>query len=144
MGWDGTEREVNRSEMQAHAHLCALYESWRELTQQEAEAIRTAFWSKVTKCQHEKHKLQKDIVSATEALQIEVAAQGLSQARVDEEMRTIVDELIILESRNDGLLANQRERARREEAALERSSRNLRRVHRAYSGRPSTAWQSYS
>ena len=130
--------------MEAHTQLRALYQEWRELSEREAEAIQTAFWSKVTKCQEAKKELQRRIVSITEVMQSEIATLGLSQSVVDDEMRRIVDELILLESRNGDLLADQRERGKKEESELERSSRNLRQVHRAYAGQQTAAWQSYS
>ena len=59
-------------------------------------------------------------------------------------MRFAVGELITLENRNGGILAQQREALLAQKAELERSHCNLRRLRTSYAPVRRAAWSSFS
>ena len=124
--------------------LLRLYDQWRHLSEAEAEAIQESAWKQVDLCQGNKYQLQSQILEAREQVMTELMRMGLNRDCVEDQIREIVDELILLETKNGQLIADQREQLQTERASLDRSSRNLRQVQRAYSGAGSTAWSSYS
>jgi serine phosphatase RsbU (regulator of sigma subunit) len=130
--------------LSARDYLRGLYKTWRTLTDEETEAINAHAWSRVHQCQACKRKLQDQIVLATEELNAELVFSGLNRADTEVEFRRMVEELILLESRNGELIANRMDQAREEQSETERSARNLRQVHRAYSSAALPAWCSYS
>jgi hypothetical protein len=120
--------------------LMDLCERWRQLTKAETDAITAADWAKVDSCQEAKRALQPLILAATEAPRAR-ASQG---RQTSAPLRRLVDELIALEAGNrDLILARQRE-AERQFSELQRSSRSLRQLHKAYAREAHTHWHSYS
>jgi hypothetical protein len=130
--------------MSACATLLELYQEWRKWTEFEGEAILENDWPKVKRCQAAKTELQPRILEVTTEAQEECARTGMDRKAFDKQVRSRVNELIYLETRNGEFLAEQKQRAQAEWAALERSARNLPRIHKQYT-RPSAAvWESYS
>jgi hypothetical protein len=130
--------------MSACSTLLELYQEWRKWTEAEGEAILENDWPKVKRCQAAKTELQPRILQQTEEAQAECARDGIDRRAFDKQLRSRVNELIYLESRNGEFLAEQRERAQAEFAALERSGRNLPRIHKQYTRNSSAGWGSYS
>jgi hypothetical protein len=124
--------------MSAQRDLPALYAEWRRLTEQEADAIRSAQWDRLDSIQNAKRELQPLIVAASERAQSAAPALGEAQAT----SATIL-ELIALEKRNAALLAAQSEAAREVRAHWDRSSRNLRQIQQSYSGLHRSNWAGY-
>ncbi len=124
--------------------LMALYQEWRDLSEAEGQAIRSAIWSDVDECQNAKGRLQSRILSATELLQADLVARGENPQCYDAEFRNVVAELILLEERNSKWLAEVKEAKLAQRQELNRSSQNLRQVRRAYTRNRQPAWNSYS
>ncbi len=130
--------------MSARDYLHDLYGRWRSLTKQETEAIQIAAWSQVELCQVTKRELQNEIVQALEELQGELKFHGAKRADIEKEFRPLLEELIVLETRNGELLATQKQRNLRQQAEADRSTRTLRQVRGAYAPGNGPAWVSYS
>ena len=130
--------------MSARQELWNLYEQWRGLTEAEAEAIRSASWGRLSEWQDAKFRLQQEIIQATEAFQTEQVCNELNREELECQFRTLIGELILLETRNGELLAVRRQSAKREQMEMDRSHRNLRQIQRSYAPQRSVLWQSYS
>jgi len=130
--------------MSAANDLMALYQEWRTLTEAEGEAILSATWPQVNRCQTAKFQLQSRILAAHDLFQAELAAHGLDPQEHEAQYRKTVADLILLEERNGGFLEAQRKQACEQIRSLGRTKQNLRKVHRAYSGAREAAWNSYS
>jgi hypothetical protein len=130
--------------MSACLTLLELYQEWRKWTEAEGEAISENDWPKVKRCQAAKGELQPRILQKTEEAQLECARDGIDRRAFDKQVRSRVNELIYLETRNGEFLAEQKQRANAEFAALERSTRNLPRIHKQYARGAAAAWESYS
>jgi hypothetical protein len=130
--------------MSACSTLLELYQEWRKWTETEGEAILENDWPKVKRCQAAKAELRPRILQQTEEAQAECLRDGIDRRAFDKQLRSRVNELIYLETRNGEFLAEQRERAEAEFAALERAGRNLPRIHKQYTRASSAAWGSYS
>ena len=130
--------------MSACATLLELYQEWRKWTEAEGEAILGNDWRKVLRCQAAKADLQPRILKQTEDAQAECARDGIDRRAFDKQVRSRVNELIYLETRNGEFLAEQKQIAHAEFGALERSGRNLPRIQRRYAPGTAAAWESYS
>jgi len=115
--------------------LAALYAQWRSLTEGEGEAIESGSWTEVEHYQSAKSRLQPRIVEVSQ--RIEVAIHEL-------QFRPVVEELITLERRNSDRLRDTRHSAEQEKQDLDKSSRNLRQLHKSYVPPARAHWQSYS
>jgi len=118
------------------AELVELYRHWRELTADEAAAIASERWSRVSELQDRKIGLQ----GAAERFSTLLPAD----ARLPAELAAILRELVVMESQNSRLLDVKLESARSEQASLERSGHNLRRLRGSYGQARTSGWQSYS
>ena len=120
--------------MTTQEDLGVLLERWRDLTEQEGEAIRAGAWSNVAAFQSCKQSLQATITGAA----------ALSAQNTSPWVRESVAQLIVLERKNVDLIADQRRFAELERAEMDRSSRNLRQVRQSYARTEASHWQSYS
>ena len=130
--------------MSACATLLELYQEWRKWTETEGEAILANDWRQVNRCQAAKMDLQPRILKQTDAAQAECERDGIDRSAFNKQVRSRVNELIYLETRNAEFLAEQKEAARAENDALERSSRNFPRIRKQYASGAKAAWESYS
>ena len=130
--------------MSACATLLGLYQEWRKWTETEGEAILSNDWPQVRRCQTAKSELQPRILQQTEAAQAECARDGIDRRAFDKQVRSRVNELIYLETRNGEFLAEQRNLVSAEYAALERSRNNIGRIQKRYAPGAAAAWESYS
>ena len=121
--------------MTAVEELTALYEQWRQLTVSEGKAIQSASWSRVEQCQSAKARLQPRIVEIS---------QRLEDGSHKNLFRPILSELMEMERRNNLLLEEMRRASEGLQRDLDRSSRNLRQIHKSYVPPARTHWQSYS
>jgi hypothetical protein len=115
--------------------LAALYEQWRTLTEDEGRAISAEVWADVEHCQNAKSRLQPRIVEVS---------RRLEQDLHDRQFKPVLKELMGLEQRNNALLRERRKAADGARETLDRSSRNLRQLHKSYVPPARTLWQSYS
>ena len=69
---------------------------------------------------------------------------GSGRIAREKQLDATVRELIELERRNNTLLGAIRENARQQLEQLDRAGRNLKRIHRSYSGELPNAWTSFS
>jgi hypothetical protein len=116
--------------------LFDILESWRRLTVCECAAILESHWQKVAEYQGEKQLLQPEIDRLLNGSTI--------QQFIDSTIQRAVSELISLERANAALIAEKRSVAEKQRGELERASRNLRQVHRAYGSEQNPVWNSYS
>src|SRR5687767_8289793 len=130
--------------MSACAKLLDSYQEWRRCTHAEGEAILEGDWPKVKRCQATKTELQPRILKETLEAQKECERDGINRPAFDRQVRSLVNELIYLETRNGEMLAEQKTSLRTEYDALERSGRNLNRIHKQYATGAASAWESYS
>ena len=130
--------------MSAKSDLFGTYDAWREWTEAESDAIRQSDWPLVTRCQQTKQLLQSRIVSLTEEAEAESSLMGRDFSEVQREIRAVIQELILLETRNDEYMAEQCHAARTRGAELERAARNLQRVKGSYAPSTSPAGHLYS
>jgi hypothetical protein len=115
--------------------LAALYAQWRSLSEEEGDAIESRAWTQVEHYQSAKSRLQPRIVEVS--ARIEVAVHEV-------QFRPIVEELMALERRNSSRLRETRRSAELEKQVLDKSSRNLRQLHKSYVPPARPHWQSYS
>jgi hypothetical protein len=130
--------------MNIQCDLVVLYEEWRVLSEEEAQAIKFATWSKVDQCQNAKRELQDKIIRAPDLLQNDALSQSFDQKQIACEVRQRLAHLIALELRNQELLDTQRRKAQKQKEILDKSHQNLRQVHRAYVSARNPIWNSYS
>lgn len=127
--------------MNAH-ELRNLFDEWRQLTCEEREAIATQDWENVFRRQDRKRDLQTCLQLIIEKWKKSrtTAASGDREF----EVRYLIAELISLEANNSALLAKHRAAAQQQLAELDKASRNLRGLNRAYSSTADAQWTSYS
>lgn len=130
--------------MSAHQDLLNAYAHWRQLSEVEGSAIEDQCWNVVADCQKSKAVLQSRIVQATERAQQECTRSGIDWKEMLPGLRTIMNDLIQLETRNSRLLDQVRKAAAAEKAELDLTSQNLRRVQKSYGIHDRAAWHSYS
>jgi hypothetical protein len=130
--------------MSACATLLEFYQEWRKWTEAEGEGILAGDWRQVKRCQAAKAELQAKVLEKTEEAQAECARDGIDRRAFDKQVRSRVNELIYLETRNGEFLAEQRQAAQAELAALELSGRNISKIHKRYAQGRGVAWESYS
>jgi hypothetical protein len=130
--------------MSAQTHLMRLYQDWRTWTEAEREAITEGDWRKVKVCQGAKSELQPKILKSTEEAHIEWLQLGLDRKSMEKQLRSVVNELIYLETRNGEFIADQRRRAQIELDSLDQSGRTLVKIQKHYAPEMPAAWESYS
>lgn len=122
--------------MDAHAELLALYQQWKQLTEQEGAAIIASNWTEVRSCQKTKQQLQPKIIRATDVAKHEPGGGPEFETQI----RNCVNELIQLETRNSQTLEQRLHQAEQERSSLQQTSHRLRRVQMSYSGPRGSAW----
>lgn len=123
---------------QVRSALQGCYEQWRALTAAEGDAIREGHWPEVERIQAGKRRLQESIVAAARELSPE------ERDRIHAEFRSLIQQLICLEERNNEQLAGQRHQLEARRQRLEVVSLNLRQLREAYVPPPLPVWHSYS
>ena len=124
--------------------LLSLFDRWRQLTELEGEGIRRADWNKVAACQEAKELLQRQISEVETRLRQQTGLTESDRAALDRLVRERGERLLALELRNREWLSAQKEATRLERAELEKSSRNLHQVQKAYGVGSVPLWHSYS
>jgi hypothetical protein len=130
--------------MSACATLLELYQEWRQWTETEGEAILANNWRQVVRCQAAKTELQPRILTQTDLAEAECARDGIDRNAFKKQVRSRVNELIYLETRNGEFLAEQKQSAELEYDGLNRSSRNLPKIRKQYTSESKAAWEFYS
>lgn len=130
--------------MSARQQLLSLYEQWRTLTEGETQAIHRGDWDGVHGFQDAKRDLQPGIFRQTEHALEELGRDAQVKADFDDQLRRIVNTLILLEQRNGTLIAERKEACRQEMDQVEQGQRNLTKIHKSYGNRREAVWNSYS
>jgi len=130
--------------MSAWTELFNHYEQWRILTRSEGDAIRSGAWPQVDEYQTAKLNLQHDILVATQAADTETGPNNPARVKLDQQLRTLITELIRMEHQNVQSLAEQQSRTKVEISDNDRTTRNLKSVRRAYAPQRSHAWENVS
>ena len=125
--------------MDAIEQLWQAYQSWKELTQREGAAIRGSNWSEVHSVQKRKRSLQAEIIRLTDKAKATCPEEGF-----DAHLRSIVNELIALETQNNLILQTCVDSAADEKQRLDTASSQLRRVHSRYVPSREPAWENLS
>jgi len=128
----------------AREHLEEAYQTWRQLTEDEREAIQANNWTRVGECQSAKQHLQPEIIRLTDLAHAECRDRHVSRAGLDYQIRKTVSELIVLETQNASTLGELMASTKREKDELDESNRNLQRVRKSYASPTGSYWQSYS
>ena len=121
--------------MSAADELAALYEQWRNLTEDEGRSVEAGDWSEVENFQSAKRRLQPRISEVSQRLDAETH---------ERQFRPVVEGLMELERCNSTTLLRKRRAAERQRLELDQASRNLRQLHKSYVPPSRTHWQSYS
>ena len=124
--------------------LLQAYESWRDLTMREREALQRQDWFCVASCQAAKSDLQSRILPLTEASQRESALGNGNFSRFHQELRKQIEELITCEENNSELVEKHRRKAEIRQQEIECTHALLGQVHKTYRQTSETWWTSYS
>ena len=124
--------------------LLELCEQWRLLSEREGESIHAADWNSVAGCQAEKKAMQGEISAAAEALRRETGWKGARQNEMEGRLGAMARRLLALEQRNRQTLRARQEAARGKSTELQKTLRNLQRLHRAYGAESQPIWHSFS
>ena len=130
--------------MNAQANLLQLYQDWRTWTETEREAISDGNWRQVRVCQEAKSNLQPQILRQTEEAQGEWKRLGLDRKAMEKQLRSVVNELIYLETANAQVLSGQRNATSEELERLSQSGRTLSKIQKHYVSEAPIGWESYS
>ncbi len=123
----------------AEERLFGLYAEWRRLSEVEGQAITAGQWREMERQQNLKEQLKTQIFQATVCV-----TETQAPADYERSFRPVVDELILLETRNHELLWTRRQKVQRELEDLSCTRRQLRGIHRAYQSPHGGGWHSYS
>jgi len=129
--------EFQRSLLQA-------YQLWRDLTVSEAAALQSDDWVRVTECQSAKSDLQTRILHLTEAARRESALFTATSTKFEQQVRTLLVELISSENSNIELIQRRRCATEVQKKELDCMQMTLGRVHRTYGHSREICWSSYS
>jgi isocitrate dehydrogenase kinase/phosphatase len=129
--------------MSALEQLWAVYRQWKELTEREGRAIEDGNWSMVQQRQEAKRALQTDIVHLTEQVYGDLRSPT-EHEKFDGQLRTIVNELILLETGNNLTLQAALATAKEQKRSFEATSTRLRKVHSSYVPQREPVWQNLS
>jgi hypothetical protein len=123
--------------------LTHLMDEWRNLTVAEHQAINEEDWSGLQSLQARKDLFQQLIDKAYDKLFSNLSDRDLVSA-TKEQFRLIAQELLQLENANRQLLASKLQRTGQALKSMDKTSRSLRGVQRAYGATDSSFWQAYS
>lgn len=129
--------------MMIDSQLWDLYDEWKRLTEAEGMAILTSDWPEVRRCQSGKQQLQPAIIRLTDLAKKEMASIT-ARHHFEDRIREIVNELIVLESRNSNHLKERIAHTQRERSQLDITSQRLRQVHNSYVPKSVPTWDQYS
>ena len=129
--------------MAIDSQLWDVYQQWKHLTEEEGMAILTSNWSEVRRCQKAKQDLQPEIIRLTDQAKKELTSTT-ARDTFEGRIREVVNELILLESRNNNTLQERMDQVQRERTELELTSQRLKQVHRSYAPRSGPVWNQYS
>ena len=123
--------------------LWAVYREWKNLTEREGLAIRRGDWPRVHDTQEEKRALQSEIIRLTEEIHAHFSAAA-NHDGFDTRLRTIVNELILMETQNNLTLQSLMDAANEQKRELETTSSRLRQVHQSYVPSRNPVWENFS
>lgn len=112
--------------------ISQLFHNWKELSLDEGRGIQAGNWRRVIECQDEKRRLMTQLDSVRKTFTGDFSCfPGAG-------------ELVTLELQNADRLNEARERARLKRNDLNRTARDLRKVHSAYLRPTAPNWTSFS
>jgi hypothetical protein len=125
------------------ASLRARYEQWRQLTEAEETAISAGKWTQVELLQKTKRQLQSFIDDARRDLRAACQTYGGIAQEIEQEFRSLVEELLASEARNKQALVQRRTQVTAEEQRLQQAIQNLHQIRGAYALPRPAHWESY-
>jgi hypothetical protein len=123
--------------------LWDVYNEWKALTEQEGRAIRDADWTRVHERQQQKRSLQSEIIHLTGQIHADFRSKS-DEANFDARLRGIVNELLLLETRNNATLQGSIDTVREQRRDLDATSNRLRQLHARYVPNRAAAWENFS
>jgi hypothetical protein len=130
--------------MSAERALFGAYREWYRLARAGHYAIRKQDWNFLLECQQITRKIQSFIPNLTLQARNEWKERKLDSEAKENELRSVILELMKLLESNKKLLCTARAAALSKREKLERAGRNLKRLQSSYVlGQPS-AWTSFS
>lgn len=130
--------------MTATENLFAAYLAWRQLADNEGQAIRAGDWTQVQQCQESLRKLQPEILRHTQDARADWQTNESELTEREDQLRRVIGELIELERRNSSWLSEARSAADAEWMALQQTGNTLRQVQRSYAPPRAPVWTSFS
>ncbi len=130
--------------MKAERDLTNAYREWRRLAEAEGEAIGEGNWSLVAACQAALLQLQKQVSSLTQIVRAEWSQSGGDVARKERTLTETIQELIVIERRNQTLLQAVQQAMRAKLATINQVGQNLKHIQRSYGGVHSPALNTLS
>jgi hypothetical protein len=124
--------------------LLDLYQQWKALTEEEGAAILASDWEAVARCQKKKQLLQPLILRASESQNAGNGESSKGDSYLQDRIREAVNELIQLETKNSATLSERITTANAKRDNLNRTSKQLRQVHRSYVPAQGSVWNQYS
>src|SRR3954462_2437572 len=123
--------------------LWNLYEEWKRLTHAEGAAIHASDWAEVRRCQNAKKQLQPKIIRLSESAKAEYLTNADNE-KLECQIRSYVNQLIILETQNNSILQNRLQHLADERSEVDRTTARLRKVHKSYTPNRGAVWDRYS
>jgi hypothetical protein len=130
--------------MSAEHALFGAYREWHRLARAGHQAIHKQDWNFLLECQQITSKIQSFIPDLTLQARNEWKEQKLDSAMKENELRTVILELMKLLESNKKLLCAARTTALSRREKLEQAGRNLKRLQSSYVLEHSSAWTSFS
>jgi hypothetical protein len=125
------------------SELWDLYREWKHLTEMEGGAIDHSDWPEVHRCQAAKLQLQNNIICLTDIARNRCESAS-EQSEMQTGIRTRVNELIAMESRNSSVLEQRLSVLKQEKDQLNQTSRRVRQLHESYAPAQGPVWNTYS
>lgn len=121
--------------------LLHLLDDWRNITLAEEKAIGAEDWDALGLLQSKKSLIQELIDKADSSLKF---SNPNARLRAEHQLKALADELLQLEGRNRQVLAEKIARTDSALKEMDKTSRSLRGVHKAYGSAEHSFWQAYS
>jgi hypothetical protein len=130
--------------MNAAADVLRMLAEWRTLTEREGDGISRGDWASVARTQELKAELRERLTPLFADIRTRDSQIPADGSREECMFDLLISELIGLETRNRDRLRARREDRKAERDRLNATVAGLRDLRRAYGGRATSHWQSFS
>lgn len=122
--------------------LFVLLDQWKALTIAEGDCIASEDWLRLDELQSQKSASQQAIETAHASLLRNISPN--QRSAVEGRLKNIAKEVLHLESQNHERLTEKLTQTSTELRQLDKATRSMGRVHRAYGTADRSFWQAYS